>query len=715
MTSYSRVPTDLRQKTLLHLGVCKVQPQTHRHSNRTSRTFQFTTAIGEDGSNAVRELSAVTADSQMAFVPESSPVHAFTHRVRTSTRMSAFYFISCALVFFVTGLVSVYTNTRQYGRSCVGIDRGQFGIVAQLTIGKQQRRLQMLVRTDMVVDCEKQPSIVISNRDAVLHSQSAQCTSQSTCVDMITVRQGKHNALMLVSYHLGVQMLDGVTSAVLGFDGEIYMCLDSKYLFDEQQMCREGGSNEDETTFAVSTYHETLEFNLEVNSRGNYNFMSTVCDVSELTLIDLPNYCTDPLLVDDTCSSVKDKVTIMPGHTTSPATMTAMSTNDISNSEFSMDHLNYASAGSSCSAESGYGTFMALCLAASSTNSMYSCHVGGKTLPFMLFARKTLVFDFLDARANGNVSSVLISNNIALETQPLKDDLNLDNEWTTATWPAIRLLIMILAAAVVYIRQEDSMEQNDRLVVSCVRLILHQTSLSIQSASNTEKRVSRVIEIEDQSQILGFLAVLSRAVVVISLSNSWWKSGFVRVVLIQSVATSLSFIHWLLTHSHYADRIKRLALGGSSAIIDVSSAILLAYSTPPIRADLDKFNTIARLLTCALIVLTCPTRCFFSSACAGIIYGVESRLIAVFWAIQSISVANVIVDFFAVPAAIDMMRSYTGAWTAGAFCIFGTLLSICGPRLTANAIAIANASVKMKLVQEQSDSDSDNDNSTTKT
>lgn len=713
MASYSRLPTNLRHKTLVQLGVCKSNskpakpPTFHR-----ARTFHLSEFVGEGGLVPAKELSAAINESE-----REHSIHPADRRIRTSTKVPAMYFVACASIFFLTGIISVYTNTRRYGDTCIGIERGQFHIVAQLTIGKQQRRIRMLVRTDVMINCDDTPPMVITKRDAVISSPSAKCDSGSNCKDIFTIRSNQKNDLMLISYKLGVQELDGYTSYNLGLDGEIYMCLGSKYLFDEQQMCW----SDDLTTkpeLTLNEYHETLEFNLKetsVNTPVNYtkyNFMTKLCEASKLSIIKLPDYCVDLPDEDYSCSSSNDQLEIMPIGSSNSNTMVGMTTNEVVSYSSSEKHLRLASAGSSCSADPEYGMYIALCIAANSLSNSYSCNFGVKTIPFITFSRLTLLFDSTNW-TQSKMASISIAKNIALEAQPLNDDLNIDNEWTTATWPTIRLLIMVLAAAVVYIREEDSMEKNDRLFVSCIRLILDQTSMTVHSTDKTTKRVNRAIEIEDQSQILGILAILSRGVVVISLSNSWWKSGLMRVVIIQTIATLFSLVHWILTHSQYADRFKRLALGGSSAIIDVSCAIILAYSTPPIRADLDKFNTIARLLTCALIVITCPTRCFFSSACAGIIYGVESFLIALFWIIQSISIANVIVDLFAVPASIDMMRSYTGTWTAASFSIFGTLLSICGPRLTANAVAITTASVQLKTVPKKAlDLDSEHGSNT---
>lgn len=650
--------------------------------------------------------------------------------LRSNTNVAALYFLTCALAFFATGILCVYTSNHQYGTSCVGIERGQFNVVAQITIGKQQRRIKLLVRSDMVIDCDLKPAVVITKQDVVTSSDSATCDSSSTCIDIVTIRSHQKNKMKLLKYKLGVSHLHDLISYSAGLDGELYMCLGSRYAFDERQMCWDDALQVGTGGIPLDHFRESLELKLVgQETNGKYNFVTSTCALKQLKSVKTPSFCepetpntSDTLDTLQTeggehdvvgaCDLKDESTTVDFLH---PQTLDAkrslgMTSTAIAQYSKSSEHMQYAYGGSLCSGEEGYGLYTSLCVANIALSSDYGCNFQRRIYPSMNLARVNILFDFRKSERANPLATVSFSYNIALDVQSIPGDLNVENDWTTMTWPTIRLLIMVLAAAVVYIRQEDSMEKNDRLFVNCIRMIVHEKNNHDHRDHSNDQSLERTIQIEEQSRVLGLLAIVSRCVVLIALGNSLWKTGLPRVVVIQSIASCTSFIHWTLTHSHYATPVKQLALGGSSAIIDVSSAIILAYSTPPIRADVDTFNTIARLLTCALIVITCPTRCFFSSACAGIIYGPESWIIHVFWIIQAVSIAILVVDLFAIPASIDMMRSYSGTWDAAAFSIFGTLLSICGPRLTSNAIAISNASNTLHNTPEPSSDTEDSKN-----
>ena len=72
---------------------------------------------------------------------------------------------------------------------------------------------------------------------------------------------------------------------------------------------------------------------------------------------------------------------------------------------------------------------------------------------------------------------------------------------------------------------------------------------------------------------------------------------------------------WVMLANHNGSVVRRLSLGGSIALIDVSNAILMVFSRPPLRVDSDLFYALARLLTVTLVMITAPARCFFSSGC----------------------------------------------------------------------------------------------------
>ena len=135
----------------------------------------------------------------------------------------------------------------------------------------------------------------------------------------------------------------------------------------------------------------------------------------------------------------------------------------------------------------------------------------------------------------------------------------------------------------------------------------------------------------------------------------------------------------------------------------MSNAILVVFSRPPLRVDTDVFYALARLLTVTLVMVTIPTRCFFSSACAGAINGWRTWYAAGFWYTQLVVSTVVVVDVTIVPTATDMSRSTPGDFTSLAFMLFGITCCLAGPRLTANALAILNDGALLR--SDESDSE----------
>ena len=144
----------------------------------------------------------------------------------------------------------------------------------------------------------------------------------------------------------------------------------------------------------------------------------------------------------------------------------------------------------------------------------------------------------------------------------------------------------------------------------------------------------------------------------------------------------------------------RPSLGGSSAIVDVTCATMMAFATTPLRGDVSSFDVIARLLTAVLLCVACVSRCLLSAACSGALtqcrFGVHAMCsanvvalsVASFWWLQAASIAIVIADLFATPVSIDWARESTGSPQLTAMLLFVSASLISAPRLTANAVAI---------------------------
>lgn len=154
----------------------------------------------------------------------------------------------------------------------------------------------------------------------------------------------------------------------------------------------------------------------------------------------------------------------------------------------------------------------------------------------------------------------------------------------------------------------------------------------------------------------------------------------------------------------------RPTLGGSSAIVDASCAVLSAYSTAPIQGNESGFDAVARVLTMVFIAFACIGRCFLSSACAGVlvrrswtlegsfsttawiraasfIIGTAS---AAFWVFQLVVLATTTTRVVVLPFAVDLMRARTGEFGRYALTVFLGFTLLSGPRIVANAVRIAS-------------------------
>lgn len=142
-------------------------------------------------------------------------------------------------------------------------------------------------------------------------------------------------------------------------------------------------------------------------------------------------------------------------------------------------------------------------------------------------------------------------------------------------------------------------------------------------------------------------------------------------------------------------------MGGSSAIVDATSAVIVAFALPPIRANANTFASIARLLTCVVLTFTCMVRTFFSAACCLVLFDAiidgkrfDSRfeglqryastllVAACVWVLQAAGIAVMVSDLLVTPAVDSFCWSATGPLEP--YRLFGVLLmaTLAMPRLT---------------------------------
>lgn len=237
---------------------------------------------------------------------------------------------------------------------------------------------------------------------------------------------------------------------------------------------------------------------------------------------------------------------------------------------------------------------------------------------------------------------------------------------TNAFYSSLLKMIMItLAAAVVYVRSRKKTASSSWLFKNCISISRRNGPLG---KSQSEENYFEDIYV-------GLLAIIGRIVVVVVRLSSLLQDDQFRVCVSEFIGAGLSTIHFLVRYGalvtdHEESPITKL--GGSTAIVDSTAAVMLAFSeTPTFATSSSSFNSTARMLVALLISIIVVTRCVFSAACCGILwptfaqdgrrdYAYILMYSAAAWCAQSAILAITSCDLFVSPAAYSMSRSMAG-------------------------------------------------------
>ena len=144
------------------------------------------------------------------------------------------------------------------------------------------------------------------------------------------------------------------------------------------------------------------------------------------------------------------------------------------------------------------------------------------------------------------------------------------------------------------------------------------------------------------------------------------------------------------------DELPTSKLGGSTAIVDSTAAVMLSFSeTPILVVSLGRFDPTARLLVGILISIIVVSRSAFSACCCGILLNAENPrrnperasyvLILAFsgaaWVVQSLCLSVLMADLLVAPSAYSMSRSLVGSELPSRLLLFSALVCAGLPRL----------------------------------
>jgi hypothetical protein len=301
-----------------------------------------------------------------------------------------------------------------------------------------------------------------------------------------------------------------------------------------------------------------------------------------------------------------------------------------------------------------------------------------------------------------------------LISEPARSLRNLKQSYPRALSAAIaRLLVLVLTAAVVFVRGSQNATSSRWLITNTLDTLLCRNAYS--DAITPENAVSTYDQIDKWiDALISIAAWTARLVVLIFAAPSLVDDRQRAVVAFQALGTACSFLQFGLRYGLIV-RKERVApittLGGPMSILDVTSAVLMLFADAPLLGtDGGNFATIGRLLIGLLISLAVCTRICFSAAmvastAASATNGNRRDLkchkttlwvATAAWLLQGVATSGTLALLFVNPAAVSLVRSQTGSTSVVKYAIFLGLICASLPTFTKVSLRVLQDECKQK-------------------
>ena len=286
----------------------------------------------------------------------------------------------------------------------------------------------------------------------------------------------------------------------------------------------------------------------------------------------------------------------------------------------------------------------------------------------------------------------------------LEDLPGLESDPDIVAVGVLKLALITLVAATIWIRSDRASSTGHWLYRHCVERI------PLVKGGPSAPSVHPVNVIEDC--LLGLACVLARATLV------WWRFETLlevaqtRVACLEVTAAALSLAHWVARHWLIQPTVLAIKantddgatwrLGGSSAIVDGSMAVMLVYTSAPLLVSDGGFDLTARLLTGVLVVIIALQRVMYACACCAVLLGavwsgmhsadwsmcVLLALSVLMWLLQATAIAAATADLAATPMAVGLTRALLGSQQVVAVNVLCTLHALGIPQMLKGATAL---------------------------
>ena len=576
---------------------------------------------------------------------------------------------------------------------CYRIVRKADYVTVEYAIGGPTRRVQVLLRLDQVVG-EYDNSVRLFG-ERVIESKSMQCdSSNASCFDTVLVTNGPPNEpLQLVGLQFEytnptVEHERGdVARYRLRLAGEMYAARGYRYYLSNTHLCvsRDASAETGDTSTALRAhvndagYVETNVTNLAAMPTSlfghsavyqAYHGSDCIGGLSDIAVF--PHAAASEILY----LSIVDPTLY---ETEPEAVMTRRE----------IVELGYTCASALDRYERGFNMYDFDC---------NNAHAYCRSTPSLHFRRVATY----DVRAHYTLDGEVyywLKKDPSLLTLP-----GMANSADAVLFSIIKLCMLILAAAVMWVRSDRVTSASYWLYRHCIRIANCQPLAKHDSESSV---------IEDAA--LGLTACVARVAVVLWRWDALQSEDQARVCYTEIIAACLSLTSWVVRFWVIEPNLPDLMdgkpdgsgpltrLGGSMAIVDASCAVLLAFAEPPIHlSNVSRFDDTARLLGGLVIALVTLNRCLFAVACNAIMLEAHqvgrvkstpafASLVAlgmVMWLGQTFAIAVVLSDLVASPMAFTITRGVIGDDTAFGVAMFLSLVCVSLPRLMHTAVKL---------------------------
>tara|TARA_B110001452_G_scaffold254727_1_gene246539 strand:+ start:3750 stop:5798 length:2049 start_codon:yes stop_codon:yes gene_type:complete len=253
-----------------------------------------------------------------------------------------------------------------------------------------------------------------------------------------------------------------------------------------------------------------------------------------------------------------------------------------------------------------------------------------------------------------------------------------------------RLFVMILTAAVVFVRGSQNASNSKYMMEHVLDTVHCKHKTTVQILEHTH--------LEVVTDALVTLTALGSRVLVFAYAWTPLLAGeHDLVIFFELLGIGASAVHFLLRYVVLAIRLEfetpLTKLAGPMSICDVSVAVMMAFSEPPLLATHDgRFAAIGRMLIGILMSISVFSRCMFASSICALLsstvknsphyhkkggnQGYQAVLIfsTVLWVLQAISTAGSFSALFVQPAGYSLTRMLVGDVGEMRYCLlFGVL------------------------------------------